>query len=144
MFLLKNTNVFDQYDHHLLILAKMTHIYVGFCNYCCSLCSLKILNSIVFLGKACQYVNEKREKDATAANSAVKAMSKHNLNPQQQFGVQTSATCLDSNVHLSQAAVSKEKMPDSSSKSENVDKKKRTKKLEEIDRYTLCSNQIVL
>ena len=112
------------------------------CNLCIySLCSLKVLNSIVFLGKACQYVNEKRDKDAAAAAAATAA--KRSLHQPQTLTPQPSVTFLDSNNPSVQALASKEKLP-GVSKSDSAVNKKRTKTLEEIDRYTLCSNQIVL
>lgn len=113
-----------------------------FAHFCYSLCSLKVLNSIVFLGKACQYVNEKREKDAAAATT--KVIIKHDLSHQQPLTPQPSVTFLDSNRQSMQAMTRKEKIPATASKSDSAVNKKRTKTLEEIDRYTLCSNQIVL
>ena len=100
-----------------------------------SLTSVKVLNSIIFLGKATQYVKQKQ--DAEAANAR-----QNNLASSLSLKAQVSATLLDSAQPSSVSLVGERRDAGSGAAGEQT--KRRAKTLAEIDRYTLCSKEIVV
>lgn len=101
-----------------------------------SLTSVKILNSIIFLGKATQYVKEK--KDQVSVNISQKnPVTTTNLQPQ------VSATLLDS-AQNSNVTLVGERQATGRTTGESGLTKPRQKTLAEIDRYTLCNKEIVV
>ena len=107
-----------------------------------SLTSVKILNSIIFLGKATQYVKKKNDhggSSSTEASGKNLVASKHKLQP--QFSVTFLESAQTSNVSL---------IGENTQATEQVDtdtgkiKQPRQKTLAEINRYTLCNKEIVV
>ncbi|XP_015771532.1 PREDICTED: transmembrane anterior posterior transformation protein 1 homolog [Acropora digitifera] len=106
------------------------------------LTSVKILNSIIFLGKATQYVKTKNDhggSSSTEASGKNPVASKHKLQP--QFSVTFLESEQTSNVSL---------IGENRQATEQVDtdtgkiKQPRQKTLAEINRYTLCNKEIVV
>ncbi|XP_074614095.1 transmembrane anterior posterior transformation protein 1 homolog [Acropora palmata] len=106
------------------------------------LTSVKILNSIIFLGKATQYVKKKSDhggSSSTEASGKNPVASKHKLQP--QFSVTFLESAQTSNVSL---------IGENTQATEQVDtdtgkiKQPRQKTLAEINRYTLCNKEIVV
>lgn len=96
---------------------------------------MKVLNSIIFLGKATQYVKEEKNKEFFKGRQSSQVSSR-------TLEAQVSATLLDS------AQCSSISLVDEKRKTENpADNKKakpHEKTLAEIDRYTLCNKEIVV
>ncbi|KAK2572456.1 Transmembrane anterior posterior transformation protein 1-like protein [Acropora cervicornis] len=106
------------------------------------LTSVKILNSIIFLGKATQYVKKKSDhggSSSTEASGKNLVASKHKLQP--QFSVTFLESAQTSNVSL---------IGENTQATEQVDtdtgkiKQPRQKTLAEINRYTLCNKEIIV
>lgn len=107
-----------------------------------SLSSVKILNSIIFLGKATQYVQKKNDhggSSVTEVSGKNTVASKHHLQPQY------SVTLLDS-APTSNVSLIEEDKQDTEQEATDTGKLKqpRQKTLAEIDRYTLCNKEIVV
>jgi hypothetical protein len=81
---------------------------------------VKILNSIIFLGKASQYAKEYPANETTTEPNPTSSTDTSYENPGQS----------------TQSSTQQDK--------KNTDKKPEKKTLAEIDRYTLCSKEIVL
>ena len=96
---------------------------------------MKILNSIIFLGKATQYVKEKQDQEAANTRQGTLASSRN-------LKAQVSATLLDSAQSSSASLVGEARDAGSGPAGEQT--KRRAKTLAEIDRYTLCSKEIVV
>ena len=100
-----------------------------------SLTSVKVLNSIIFLGKATQYVKQKQDVETENKQHSNQASS-------QNLKAQVSVTLLDSSQSSSTSLVGEKQDPGPRGAGEQT--KQRAKTLAEIDRYTLCSKEIVV
>ncbi|KAJ7329795.1 hypothetical protein JRQ81_015969, partial [Phrynocephalus forsythii] len=129
----------------------------------CGLISLKVLNSIVLLGKSCQYVKEANMEDKLFSIPPLSTPGKSLCKPQSKFK-STLGMSIDENVSssvISQPSSQKENAaplvtsnsdqflmtPDGDDKDITQDnsntKHRSTKKdLLEIDRFTICGNRI--
>ena len=94
-----------------------------------------MLNSIIFLGKATQYVKQKQDLEVTNAPQG-------NLASSRLLKTQDSVTLLDSAQSSSASLVGERRDMGLSGVGEQT--KRRTKTLAEIDRYTLCNKEIVV
>ncbi|KAL9982741.1 hypothetical protein ACROYT_G004832 [Oculina patagonica] len=99
------------------------------------LTSVKVLNSIIFLGKATQYVKQKQDQEAANARQG-------NLASSRNLKAQVSATLLDSAQSSSVSLAGEGRDAGSGAAGEQTTR--RAKTLAEIDRYTLCSKEIVV
>jgi len=99
------------------------------------LTSVKVLNSIIFLGKATQYVKQKQDQEVVNTPQG-------NLASSRLLKSQDSVTLLDSAQSSSASLVGERRDMGPGGAGEQT--KRRTKTLAEIDRYTLCSKEIVL
>ncbi|XP_022799090.1 transmembrane anterior posterior transformation protein 1 homolog [Stylophora pistillata] len=99
------------------------------------LTSVKVLNSIIFLGKATQYVKQKQDVETENKQHSNQASS-------QNLKAQVSVTLLDSSQSSSTSLVGEKQDPGPRGAGEQT--KQRAKTLAEIDRYTLCSKEIVV
>ncbi|KAJ7370405.1 Transmembrane anterior posterior transformation protein 1 [Desmophyllum pertusum] len=99
------------------------------------LTSVKVLNSIIFLGKATQYVKQKQDLESANARQG-------NLASARKLKAQDSATLLDSAQSSSVSLVGERRDAGSGIPGEQT--KRRAKTLAEINRYTLCSKEIVV
>lgn len=88
---------------------------------------MKVLNSIIFLGKATQYVKEEKNEEFVKGNQSS----------------QVSATLLDS-AQCSSISLVDEKKKTGKTAENNKKAKPHEKTLAEIDRYTLCNKEIVV
>lgn len=102
------------------------------------LSSVKILNSIIFLGKANEYVKKKNDQGRSLNLESLTdpVVSKH-LQPQ------TSVTLLDSTQN-SDVSLTGEKQVTGQAMADGGKTRQRQKTLAEIDRYTLCNKEIVV
>lgn len=94
-----------------------------------------MLNSIIFLGKATQYVKQKQDLEVANARQ-------DNLASSRIFKAQDSVTLLDSAQSSSASLVGERRDMGLGGAGEQT--KQRAKTLAEIDRYTLCSKEIVV
>jgi len=94
-----------------------------------------VLNSIIFLGKATQYVKQKQDLEVANAPQG-------NLASSRLLKTQDSVTLLDSAQSSSASLVGERRDMGLSGAGEQT--KRRTKTLAEIDRYTLCNKEIVV
>jgi len=99
------------------------------------LTSVKVLNSIIFLGKATQYVKQKQDLEVSSAPQG-------NLASSRLLKAQDSVTLLDSTQSSSASLVGERRDMGQGGAGEQT--KRRVKTLAEIDRYTLCSKEIVV
>ena len=97
---------------------------------------MKVLNSIIFLGKATQYVIEKKVKETANDRQSNQASSR-------TLQAQVSATLLDS-AQCSNVSLVDEKRKTLKNTEDSKKTKAHEKSLAEIDRYTLCSKEIVV
>lgn len=97
--------------------------------------SVKVLNSIIFLGKATQYVKQKQDLETNNRQHSNQAST-------QKLKTQVSVTLLDSG-QSSSTSLAGEKQ-DTGPRRAGEQTKQRAKTLAEIDRYTLCSKEIVV
>lgn len=95
--------------------------------------SVKVLNSIIFLGKATQYVKQKQDLETN---------NRQHSNQAQKLKTQVSVTLLDSGQSSSSSLVGEKQ--DTGPRRAGEQTKQRAKTLAEIDRYTLCSKEIVV
>ena len=100
-----------------------------------SLTSVKVLNSIIFLGKATQYVKQKQDLEVANARQ-------DNLASSRILKAQESVTMLDSTQSYSASLVGERRDIGPGGAGEHT--KKPAKTLAEIDRYTLCNKEIVV
>lgn len=97
---------------------------------------MKVLNSIIFLGKATQYVKEEKNKEIVKGHQSSQVFSR-------TLEAQVSATLLDSAQCSSISLVDENRKTGKTA--ENTKKTKpHEKTLAEIDRYTLCNKEIVV
>lgn len=101
-----------------------------------SLTSVKILNSIIFLGKATQYVKKKKDHEPIKVSQKNSATSAN-------LQAQGSATLLDS-AESSNVSLMGAREVTGTVSGESGQTKPRQKTLAEIDRYTLCNKEIVV
>lgn len=99
------------------------------------LTSVKVLNSIIFLGKATQYVKQKQDLEVANAPQG-------NLDSSRILKTQDSVTLLDSAQSSSVSLAGERRDLELGGVGEQA--KRRTKPLAEINRYTLCSKEIVV
>ena len=97
--------------------------------------SVKVLNSIIFLGKATQYVKQKQDLETNNRQHSSQAST-------QKLKTQVSVTLLDSGQSSSTSLVGEKQ--DTGPRRAGEQAKQRAKTLAEIDRYTLCSKEIVV
>lgn len=99
---------------------------------------MKVLNSIIFLGKATQYVKEEKNKEFVKGHQSSQVSSR-------TLEAQVSATLLDSAQCSSISLVDeKKKTGKTAENNKNLKAKPHEKTLAEIDRYTLCNKEIVV
>ena len=101
-----------------------------------SLTSVKILNSIIFLGKATQYVKKKKDHEPIKVSQKNPATSAN-------LQAQSSVTLLDS-AESSNVSLMGAREVTGTASGESGQTKPRQKTLAEIDRYTLCNKEIVV
>lgn len=94
-----------------------------------------MLNSIIFLGKATQYVKQKQDLEVANAPQG-------NLDSSRILKTQDSVTLLDSTQSSSVSLAGERRDMELGGAGEQA--KRRTKPLAEINRYTLCSKEIVV
>ena len=97
---------------------------------------MKVLNSIIFLGKATQYVKEEKNKEFVKGHQSSQVSSR-------TLQAQVSATLLDS-AQCSSISLVDEKKKTGKTAENNKKAKPHEKTLAEIDRYTLCNKEIVV
>lgn len=100
------------------------------------LTSVKVLNSIIFLGKATQYVKEEKNEEFVKGNQNSQVSAR-------TLEAQVSATLLDS-AQCSSISLVDEKKKTGKTAENNKKAKPHEKTLAEIDRYTLCNKEIVV
>ena len=97
---------------------------------------MKVLNSIIFLGKATQYVKEEKNEELVKGNQSSQVSAR-------TLEAQVSATLLDS-AQCSSISLVDEKKKTGKTAENNKKAKPHEKTLAEIDRYTLCNKEIVV
>lgn len=97
---------------------------------------MKVLNSIIFLGKATQYVKEEKNEEFVKGNQNSQVSAR-------TLEAQVSATLLDS-AQCSSISLVDEKKKTGKTAENNKKAKPHEKTLAEIDRYTLCNKEIVV
>ena len=97
---------------------------------------MKVLNSIIFLGKATQYVKEEKNKEFVKGPQSSQVSSR-------TLEAQVSATLLDS-AQCSSISLVDEKRKTGKTTENTKKAKPHEKTLAEIDRYTLCNKEIVV
>ena len=97
---------------------------------------MKVLNSIIFLGKATQYVKEEKNKEFVRGRQSSQVSAR-------TLETQVSATLLDS-AQCSSISLVDEKRKTGKTAENNKKAKPHEKTLAEIDRYTLCNKEIVV
>lgn len=97
---------------------------------------MKVLNSIIFLGKATQYVKEEKNEEFFKGNQNSQVSAR-------TLEAQVSATLLDS-AQCSSISLVDEKKKTGKTAENNKKAKPHEKTLAEIDRYTLCNKEIVV
>jgi len=97
---------------------------------------VKVLNSIIFLGKATQYVKEEKNKEFVRGRQSSQVSAR-------TLETQVSATLLDS-AQCSSISLVDEKRKTGKTAENNKKAKPHEKTLAEIDRYTLCNKEIVV
>lgn len=97
---------------------------------------MKVLNSIIFLGKATQYVKEEKNKEFVKGNQSSQVSAR-------TLEAQVSATLLDS-AQCSSISLVDEKRKTGKTAENTKKAKPHEKTLAEIDRYTLCNKEIVV
>lgn len=97
---------------------------------------MKVLNSIIFLGKATQYVKEEKNEEFVKGNQSSQVFAR-------TLEAQVSATLLDS-AQCSSISLVDEKRKTGKTAENTKKAKPHEKTLAEIDRYTLCNKEIVV
>lgn len=97
---------------------------------------MKVLNSIIFLGKATQYVKEEKNEEFVKGYQSSQVSAR-------TLEAQVSATLLDS-AQCSSISLVDEKKKTGKTAENNKKAKPHEKTLAEIDRYTLCNKEIVV
>ena len=97
---------------------------------------MKVLNSIIFLGKATQYVKEEKNKEFVKGNQSSQVSAR-------TLEAQVSATLLDS-AQCSSISLADEKRKTGKTVENTKKANPHEKTLAEIDRYTLCNKEIVV